>query len=289
MKGIAIIGAGRLGTSLAFALSKNGYVIDALSCRSRASADESREKIGQGISTTDNIQAASKGGIVFLTVPDDGIEHTVQELAASTLDWEGKVVFHCSGLLTSHVLSPLRSRGAQTASVHPCFSFPIKRSDRNLFQDIFFALEGDDLAVSVAKDIIQKIGSSYFMISAEDKSCYHTACSMTSNLSVALFYTALRLLSTCGLEEDEAKKILWPLLEGTLHNVNKINIFEALTGPVARGDLTTVTKHLKELKKFPRAHRIYVDLTKQTLEMAKQGGKTPSAKISALEARLERE
>ncbi len=176
-KGIAIIGAGRLGTSLAFALSKNGYMIDALSCRSRASAEESRDKIG----------------------------------------------------------------------------------------------------------------SSYFMIRAEDKACYHTACSMTSNLSVALFYTALRLLSTCGLEEDEAKKILWPLLEGTLHNVNKINIFEALTGPVTRGDLTTVTKHLKELKKFPTAHRIYVDLAKQALEMAKQGGKTPSANISALEARLERE
>ena len=289
MRSIAIIGAGRLGTSLAYALSKKGFKITAFSCRSKASAEESEEKIGQGISTTDNVHAASKGEIVFLTVPDDGIEYIVRELAASPLSWEEKIVFHCSGLLTSVALDPLRSKGAHTASVHPCFSFPKKKSDPNLFQGIFFALEGDDLAVNEAKDIVQKIGSSYFMIRAEDKACYHTACSMASNMSITLFYTALSLLSNCGFEEVEAKKILWPLLEGTLHNVNKIDIFDALTGPVVRGDLITIKKHLAELKKFPKARRIYIELAKQALEMAERGNKTLSEKITALEALLERE
>ena len=91
MKSIAIIGAGRLGTSLAYALSKNGFEISALSCQSKASADESRERIGRGTSTTDNVHAASKGEVVFLTVPDDRIEDIVQELTASPLDWEEKV------------------------------------------------------------------------------------------------------------------------------------------------------------------------------------------------------
>jgi predicted short-subunit dehydrogenase-like oxidoreductase (DUF2520 family) len=289
MKSIAIIGAGRLGTSLACALSKKGFVIDAFSCRSKASAEESRTKIGQGTATTDNIQAASKGEIVFITVPDDGIERIVQELTASPLNWEQKFVFHCSGLLSSLVLDPLRSKGAHTASVHPCFSFPRKQSNQSLFEGIFFALEGDEFAVSEAKEVVQKIGSSHFMIRAEDKACYHTACSLASNLSVVLFYTALSLLSKCGIEEDEAKKVLGPLLEGTLHNVNKIDIFDAFTGPVARGDLTTIKKHLAELKIFPKARQIYVDLTKQALEMAERGNKIPSEKISELEALLERE
>ena len=289
MKSIAIIGAGRLGTSLAYALSRKGFEISALSCLSKASADESRKKIGQGASTTDNVYAASKGEIVFLTVPDDGIGHIAQELAASPLKWEGKVVFHCSGLLTSQVLDPLRSQGAPAASVHPCFSFPKKQSDQNLFEGIFFAIEGDAVALATAKDIVQKIGSSYFMIRPEDKACYHTACSMASNMSIALFYTALILLGKCGLEEDEAKKILWPLLEGTLHNVNKIDIFDALTGPVARGDLTTIKKHLVELKKFPQARRIYKDLAKQALEMAERRHKITGETIKALEALLERE
>lgn len=289
MKSIAVIGAGRLGTSLAYALSNKGFEIRALSCRSKASADESREKIDQGLSTTDNVHAASKGEIVFLTVPDDGIEHIARELAASSLGWEEKVVFHCSGLLTSFILDPLRSKGAHTASVHPCFSFPKKQSDKNLFQGIFFALEGDPFAVATAKDIVQKIGSSHFMIRPEDKACYHTACSIASNMSLALFYTALSLLNKCGLEEGEAKKILWPLLEGTLHNVNKIDIFDALTGPVARGDLATVKKHLAELKKFPQARRIYIELAKQALEMAERRNTTPGEKISALAALLEHE
>lgn len=289
MKPIAIIGAGRLGASLGYALSKKGYTIKALSCRSKSSAEDSRQKIGQGTASTDNVRTADQGEIVFLTVPDDAIEYVAKELESSPLDWREKIVLHCSGLLTSHALDPLQSKGAHTASVHPCSSFPKKQSRIDLFQGIFFALEGDEGAVSAVKDIVSTIGGLHFMIRAEDKACYHTACSLASNMSVALLYTAISLLSECGLGQDEAKKILRPLLEGTLHNVNKIDIFGALTGPVARGDLTTIKKHLAELKKFPSARRIYIDLAKQSLEMAKRGNKTPREKISAMEALLERE
>jgi predicted short-subunit dehydrogenase-like oxidoreductase (DUF2520 family) len=112
---------------------------------------------------------------------------------------------------------------------------------------------------------------------------------MASNMSVVLFYTAQSLLGQCGIAEEEAKKILWPLLEGTLHNVNKIDIFDALTGPISRGDVTTIQKHLAELKKFPKARQIYIELAKQALEMAKQGDKIPDETVSAVEALLEHE
>jgi predicted short-subunit dehydrogenase-like oxidoreductase (DUF2520 family) len=289
MKSIAIIGAGRLGTSLGYALSKKGYSIKALSCLSISSAEESRQKIGQGKASTDNVRTADQGEIVSLTVPDDEIEHVVQELVSSPLSWEEKIVFHCSGLLTSSVLHPLQIKGAHTASVHPCFSFPKKQRRPDLFQGIYFALEGDDTAVATAKDIISTIGGLHFKIRAEYKACYHTACSMTSNLSVALLYTAISLLSNCGIREDKAQKILWPLLEGTLHNVNKIDIFDALTGPVARGDLSTIRKHLAELERSPSARRIYIGLAKQALEMVKRENKIPKEKISVLEALLEHE
>jgi predicted short-subunit dehydrogenase-like oxidoreductase (DUF2520 family) len=289
MKNIAIIGAGRLGTSMSYALSKNGFKIHALSCTSISSAEESQQIIGQGNTFTDNIRAADRGEIVFLTVPDDEIEPVVQELASSPLSWEEKIVFHCSGLLTSEVLMPLQIKGAHTASVHPCLSFPKKESKADLFHQIYFALEGEDLAVTAAKDIINRLGGLHFKINADNKICYHTACSLTSNMSVALLYTAISLLGKCGIREDEAKKVLWPLLEGTLHNVNKIDIFEALTGPVARGDLATVKKHLAELEQSPSARRIYIDLARQALKMAKRGNKIPEEKVKALEVLLEHE
>jgi predicted short-subunit dehydrogenase-like oxidoreductase (DUF2520 family) len=289
MKSVAILGAGRLGTSLAYALSQRGFCIEALSSRSQSSAEESRQRIGQGIPTTDNVFAASKGEVIFLTVPDDRIADIVKELADSPLSWEDKVVFHCSGLLTSAILNPLRSKGAHTGSAHPCNSFPIKQSEPSLFEGIFFAIEGDSLAESAAISLVKKIGSFYFKIRPKNKARYHIACSMASNMSVVLFYTAQSLLGQCGIAEEEAKKILWPLLEGTLHNVNKIDIFDALTGPISRGDVTTIQKHLAELKKFPKARQIYIELAKQALEMAKQGDKIPDETVSAVEALLEHE
>lgn len=289
MKHIAIIGAGRLGTSLGYALTRRGYTVEAISCRSADSSEESRQKIGQGTASTDNVRTADSGEVVFITVPDDEIEGIVEELGTSLLKWDEKIVFHCSGLLTSRILLPLRTLGAQTASLHPCFSFPKKENTPDLFQGIYFALEGDDIAVTVAKEIVGAIGGFTFNIRAENKACYHTACSMASNLSVVLLYTAISLLSRCGHGEEEAKKILWPLLEGTLHNVNKIDIFSALTGPVVRGDLATIEKHLAELEKHPSARRVYIDLTKQALEMVKRTNAIRQDKISAMEALLEYE
>jgi len=289
MKSIAIIGAGNLGTSIGYALSKKGYPINALSCLSISSAEESQQKIGQGKASTDNVRTANQGEIVFLTVPDDEIAHVVQELVSSPLNWKDKIVIHCSGLLTSSVLYPLQLKGTHTASVHPCYSFPKKQSRPDLFQDIYFALEGDDLALRAAEEIISTIGGLHIKIRAENKANYHTACSLTSNMSIALLYTAISLLSKCGIREDKAKKILWPLLEGTLHNVNKIDISDSLTGPVARGDLSTVRKHLVELEHSPLVHRIYIDLARQALEMAKRGDKIPKEKVSLLEELLEHE
>jgi len=289
MKGVAIIGAGRLGTSLAYALSKKGYTITALSCRSMDSAEESRQTIGQGRASSDNVRTAKRGEIVILSVPDDEIESVVEDLARAGSDWEEKVVFHCSGMLDSNLLDALRALGARTASVHPCMSFPEKQRTQDLFQGIYFALEGEDQAVAAAKDMIDAIGGLHFMIRPEDKTCYHTACSMASNMSVALLYTAVSLLGQCGLSEDSAKKVLRPLLEGTLRNVNKIDIFKALTGPVTRGDLITIQKHLTELEKFPSARRIYIDLAKQALEMTRREKKISDKKIRSLEALLGRE
>jgi predicted short-subunit dehydrogenase-like oxidoreductase (DUF2520 family) len=286
MKSIAIIGAGRLGTSLAHALSQKGYAIKALSCRSSLSAEESRHIIGQGNPSTDNVRTAAQGEILFLTVPDDELEGVVEELAFAALEWKGKLVFHCSGLLTSKILAAFKAKGAHTASVHPGQSFPNKKCPFDIFQDIFFALEGDAQALSAAKDIVKILGARHFTIRAKDKATYHTACSLASNMCVVLLYSAISLLSECGIGEKQAKKILWPLVEGTLHNVNKIDIFNALTGPFPRGDLNTIKKHLAELKKFPSLHGIYIDLARQALEMAKRGKKVPREKISAMEALL---
>ena len=103
MTNISIIGAGRLGTSLGYALSKKGYRIKALSCRTLSSAKESRQIIGEGIASIDNVQTARVGELVFLCLPDEEIAKVTRSLLALTLIGQRNLFF------IALVSSPLKS------------------------------------------------------------------------------------------------------------------------------------------------------------------------------------
>lgn len=287
MMDISIIGAGRLGASLGYALSKIGYGLKALSCKSLSSAKESQKIIGNGKPLTDNIQTARRGDLVILCVPDGIIEKVARELAASSIEWSKKFVFHCSGLLSAEILKPLKTKGAITASFHPVQSFAQKRPDIKQFKGIYFGLEGCLEALSLGKKLVRNLGGHFFILQAEDKPLYHTACSFASNFFVVLLDTATSLLSRIGFKDEEASRILLPLVQGTLHNVKKFNIDCSLTGPVIRGDRKSIEKHLMSLQNLPLYHEVYSKLATQALEIAKREKKLSPQKIKALRNLLE--
>jgi predicted short-subunit dehydrogenase-like oxidoreductase (DUF2520 family) len=287
MNNVSIIGAGRLGTSLASALSKKGYRIKALSCKRRSSAEESRKIIGEGRALADNVQAARLGESVFLCLPDEEMEKVVAQLAASNIDWSKKLVLHCSGLLSSAVLKPLKDKGALTASFHPLQSFSRKRTAAEHFRGIYFGLEGCSQALRPARKIVGQLGGHPLLLQAKDKAAYHSACSIASNFLVVLLDMAVSLLKGIGLSEEKAFQVLLPLIEGTLHNVKKFNIGTSLTGPVLRGDLKSVKKHLKALRTFPSFHETYRKLAEQALEIAKREKRLSSPRIRAMKNLLE--
>lgn len=289
MKTISIIGAGRLGASLGYSLSQKGYTIRAVSTRTEHSAEESIQLIGQGSALTNNVQAAQMSDIIIISVSDDDIPGIVKELANRELDWEGKLVFHCSGLHPSGLLQDLESKGALTASVHPNQSFPRKLKDAYAFQGVYFALEGSEQARAKAENIVRDLGGHPFVIRAEDKPVYHAACSIASNFFVALLDVAVALLQQCGLKPNTGRDILLPLVERTLQNVKKLNTSGALSGPVVRGDHMSVKDHLDALKKFPPYHQMYITLASHALEIAKRREETSPERIRALEDLLGRE
>ena len=284
---ISIVGAGRLGASLGYALSKKGYRIKALSCTTLLSAKESRKIIGEGKALTDCIETARSGGLVILSVPDGMIEKVARQLVASDIEWSKKFVFHCSGLHAAAILKPLEAKGARTASFHPVQSFPQKKADIRQFKKIYFGLEGSAKALSLGKKIVRHLGGYYIILQAKDKPLYHAACSVASNFFVVLLDMATSLLEHIGLEDAEASKILLPLVQGTLHNVKKFNIGSSLTGPVIRGDRPSIEKHLESLQKYPLYHEIYVDLAHHALEIAKKEKKLSPLKIRTLRTLLE--
>jgi predicted short-subunit dehydrogenase-like oxidoreductase (DUF2520 family) len=215
-------------------------------------------------------------------VPDDRIKDIVQELNCSDILWSGKTVFHSSGLLPSEVLHPLRTKGASTASFHPIQSFSNKYAAPSLFQNIYFGLEGEEEAVSLAKNIVHALGGHSIEISPDDKPIFHAAFSMTSNFFVVLLDSAVTLLKSSGLSEEKAIQILHPLLAGTLSNIMDSRIRSALTGPIIRGDGQTVKAHLEALKKFPGIEDVYRQLGVRALEMAIKEKTLTSQKIKEL-------
>lgn len=285
MNGIAIIGTGRLGTSLATALVAAGQSVRYLADKNPAALRASRKIVGRGLITAESAVAAAGANIIFLSIPDDEIVSAAKQLARKGGSWRGKIVFHTSGLRPSEDLKPLRALGAACASFHPVQSFPRNDIPASHFSGIFVGLEGDAKAVRAGRALARGLGARPFRVEAKDKPLYHAACSMASNLFVPLFEAARGLLRATGLGDREAARILGPLIEGTLQNVKNIDASTALTGPIARGDAATIKAHLAALKPFPAARRIYIALGKDVLRIAKKGNLSP-AKVKALKRRL---
>jgi predicted short-subunit dehydrogenase-like oxidoreductase (DUF2520 family) len=286
MKRFSIIGAGRLGTSLGLALARRGWEPAVIADRDPAAAREGRRAIGRGTASADIVRAARKAPVLFITVPDDAVEAVARKLARTAGDWSGRTIFHTSGLLASSSLGPLRALGARVASLHPVQSFPAKAGGARLFPGIFWGIEGDPEAVRLGKEIVRSLGGRPFVVREEAKPLYHAACSLAANAFVALEAAAAALLAEAGASPRTAGAVLLPLVQGTLQGVKKFGLEKALTGPVVRGDVGTVRRHLEALASRPLHDEMYRVLGLAAVRLLSEG-KTPPRRLRALKRLLE--
>jgi len=294
MKSFSIVGAGRLGTVLGAALVRRGWTAAAIVDKDVRAAQESRRIIGRGRVLPYGPVLPGKGlngtvrlgDVVIVAVPDDSVGRVAAGLARSGVTWAGRIVFHTSGLLPARVLEPLRKRGAYIASVHPVQSFPRKDAPPSIFRGIAWGVEGDPAAVAAAEEMVRRLRGNVLLLSEKDKPLYHAACSLASSAMIALEWTAAGMLGAAGIGEKAAAGMLFPLVQGTLQNVKKLGPEKALSGPILRGDIATVRKHLGALRDDPPARGVYVVMGKQILRLAEKGG-LPASRVSALRRLLE--
>ena len=286
MKKFSIVGAGRLGTALGAALVRRGWLAGAIVDKDARAARESRRIIGRGRASTSCAAAAGAGGTVIIAVPDDAVGRVAAALARSDGEWAGRPVFHTSGLVPSSALGPLARRGARTASLHPVQSFPRKYVPVSVFKGITWGIEGGPAGVEAAGEIVRALRGHVLLLSERDKPLYHAACALASNAFVALEWTAAGILRKAGLTEDAAFAALLPLVQGTLQNVKSLGPEKALTGPVLRGDIATVRKHLDALRADPGAREYYRAAGLLVLRLAAKRG-LPAGRVRALKRLLE--
>jgi predicted short-subunit dehydrogenase-like oxidoreductase (DUF2520 family) len=95
-------------------------------------------------------------------------------------------------------------------------------------------------ALAAATELAESLGMRPFAIDDQDRAAYHAAASVASNFLVTLEAAAERIAAGAGLEPAQARELLTPLVRSTVEGWASAGPERALTGPVARGDRTTV-------------------------------------------------
>ncbi len=284
-KRVSIIGCGRVGTAIAVYSTKAGYAVAGLASRTVASAEKTRQVAGAGQVHEDASSAVMAGDIVFITTPDDAIESVCASLSDGCREkLSGKIVYHCSGALSSAILSSAKKWGASTGSIHPLQSFaPYTLDQSSPFKGINISVEGDEPAVVLGKTMVHGLGANAFSIPTKAKTLYHAAAVVASNYLVTLEDFAIQLLKSADLEPDTAYKILEPLIQGTLTNIKNRGAIEALTGPVARGDVEIVERHLEDIDEYlPDYSLLYRILGRYTLDLAHRKGELSEGSVAEM-------
>ena len=267
---VSIIGAGRLGTTLAVALAERGYAIRSLVARRVQSARKAARLLDADVQVlaAKQIRALIDADLFLITVPDDQIPQVGREL--SEINADRKVTaLHTSGALSSEVLGPLREKGWHTGSIHPLMS--VSGVHDASLEGAFWSVEGDRSAVRLGKEIVQDLDGKSFSIRTEDKPLYHAAAVMVSGNVVALFDVALEMLGECGLDRKTARAVLLPLIASTVRSLQTKTPEESLTGTFSRGDVETVKRHLAALKnkELAQALDLYRLLGQRSLKLTK--------------------
>jgi predicted short-subunit dehydrogenase-like oxidoreductase (DUF2520 family) len=263
---VAIIGAGNLAGALAASLHKAGYRIEQIVARGSAASLRRARRLGRelGASVVSGVrgQPMINAEIVWFCVPDGALTGTAKSLAGAA-DWKGKVALHSSGALTSDALAVLRERGAAVASVHPLMTF-VRESEPPL-AGVPFALEGGSKAVRAARTMVLDLRGRAFAIRKRQKEAYHAWGMFASPLLTALLAAGERVAGAAGVSRRAARERMLPILRQTLANYARLGALESFSGPIARGDLATVGKHLRVLRGVPGAREIYIALARAAL------------------------
>ena len=286
MVNIGFIGAGTVGTALAVRLSGKGYPVVAVSSRTKASAQRLADAVS-GCRVCDTAQeVADSAQLVFVTTPDDAIQQVVAELY-----WhKGQSVVHCSGADSTDILEQAKEDDAWVGGFHPLQTFASVTHAIENIPGSTFAIEAEEPLLTMLKEMASALDGTWVRLSAEDKVLYHAAAVIACNYFVTLVKQATDLWETFGVPSQQATKALLPLLRGTLNNIDNVGLPDCLTGPIARGDLGTIRKHLASLKRAaPQVLSIYRELGLKTIPIALAKGRIDEERANELRELLKEE
>lgn len=264
---IAIVGAGKVGTSFTSLLSKHNQV---------TLVDRSIKQYQKEINNAD---------LVLITTNDGAIETVCNEIKRYLKP--ASVVSHCSGALSSTTLESAKQQGCYIASSHPLNTFPSMDAALKTFSNkehgTYLYCEGDQLALKLINHIFPRSGFKTVTIASEAKTAYHTACVFACNYLNVLMDLSLRTAALYDIDKTQFWQAIQPLVQATLSNISQHGTSFALSGPIARGDTQTVSQHIDFLsQKDQSIGDAYLLLAEHALLLATQQGKLSENTLSQL-------
>lgn len=277
---ITVIGSGALGSVWIDYFRNAGFSIVSVwnSSSGTVSVGENGRKSDRDYSLP--ADESEIGDLIIITTPDSEIGTVADKLAATDLDWSNKRVIHCSGSQPASILDSLAKKGAATASMHPIQTFK-KGDDSNRLKDIYISLQGDKSVILELEDIIKDLKSTPLILDENQKKAVHISAVFASNYLVALLNTSDDILKEHGVEEGV--NILEPLIRQTLRNILEKGTLDSLTGPIFRGDSSTVENHLENLSDDKEKEDLYRALGHVCLGIVKNQKTLTDEQISDLE------
>lgn len=214
------------------------------------------------------------GELILLAVPDDRLIYLSGQLSEADIKWNRRSVIHLSGSLDSTVLKPLKDRGALTASMHPLQTFT--RGDRaDRFNGIWFSLQGDDNLFPLLNQLVEPFGGRTKVLTSEQKKAMHLAAVFASNYLVSLMDVVDQITKEEGI--NDGLEMLQPITHQTFDNIIEKGTKQSLSGPIARGDVTTIASHLKRLENNSDRVNLYQQLGLIASQIAKTSGQLDEA------------
>lgn len=201
---------------------------------------------------------------IFITTPDDQIRGVWEEIKKYKI--KNKIICHCSGAISSDIFSNIQEYGAYGYSIHPMFSISDKYNSYKNLRKSFVTIEGDDKYSTQLCHFFKRLGNDTLIVDKQNKSLYHAASVVSSNLILGLINTSVSYLIECGFNEKMAIDALYPLIDFNVRNIKENGIIQSLTGPVERGDISTIEGHCEVLSDEDR--KLYKLLSKNVLEIA---------------------
>lgn len=242
---IGFVGAGAVGGALARALAARGARVVAITAAHAPSAAAVAADIPGCQPLPDVAAVVAASTLVFLAVPDDALAPL-----DAALRWQpAQTVVHLSGARGAAALPHASAAGAGVAALHPLMLFPrpplAGPAALARLAGCTWSLTTDDAVVaSRLESLVTALAGHLVRLAEDDRVPYHIAAVLASNYVVVLLGAAMGIWERFGIAPRPALDALLPLVRASVDNLATLGPVQALTGPVARGDATTIAAHL---------------------------------------------